>query len=985
MSALTTLLAVLILLSCLELSSALKPAELSTADESNQQTIAASSRLSVSKHKITLQEVDQLTSQEDLQDNQTGSNMLVDGHGTGLSAPTSEELLEIAENAYVIDSVTYQSTPGAVDNSETPWFPPIGNQDGEGSCAAWAVGYYVKTYQEAKEHGWDLSGATWEGGTYGWPTASYQDKIMSPDFLYHLVNKGIDDGTSFEAAVDAVCFIGISSWQKMPYNPTDHSSWPSEAAWTEAMLYRGDSETSYEYLYANTGQGLTSLKNWLASGNLALIAIDANQYTKLTSTDIWTLNNYATVDLNHANTIVGYDDNITYIENGVLKQGAFKIANSWGIGGWENVDDGFYWISYETMKQLSGPDNPCVIFNDLIDYQPEIAASFRIIHNRRGECTITLGYGAPTNILASKVFSDYVLGGDKPFCQNNIVVDITEFKQYMTSFYNQPFFMNVYDGKTYSVGTIAYFAVGDSAASGTPLATRQYNTVSLTVNYSVVKPTLTVSPLSGLAEEELTLYGTNFPSGSTVNLSYLNPNTNQTIPIANNISTLTGNFTFEIIAPDLNQSCPAGDHPESYSNIVFVAIENSAGYTCYSTPYAEWNHGLTSIADVTADGLFGNNTNLSGQVFVQANQTFMVYGKYFSQGDLTAFCDGIYSMGTAAVGENGDFNVTLTMPSQVSAGVHTVTLSGTGQNFMFMVTRLPQVTSDYDGSWHSTDATVNLSADGEGVSEIYYHLNGGIAQSVGVNGQPIVTIEGSNVLEYWGIWSNGIVNIELIHTNVDVKLDKSAPEGKLEINSDAAYSSSRVVTLTVTASDSLSGLWKIRFSDDGVWNTEAWEPFVNFKTWTLTAGDGSKTVYCQIMNNAGLITSFQDAIILDTSKPTVDAVESLVIGVGAKVDFDASGSSDSNGITSYLWSFGDGQKDEGQKVSHVYSESGNYTATLQVEDAAGNNAQTEITVVVEKQNSVIPEYPVTVFLAIMLAVITIALVLLTRVKKVNQH
>ena len=147
------------------------------------------------------------------------------------------------------------------------------------------------------------------------------------------------------------------------------------------------------------------MKNWLASGNLALIAVDANQYTKLTSTDIWTLNNYATVDLNHANTIVGYDDNITYIENGVLKQGAFKIANSWGIGGWENVDDGFYWISYETMKQLSGPDNPCVIFNDLINYQPEIAASFRIIHNRRGECTITLGYGTPTKPYWLQKFS----------------------------------------------------------------------------------------------------------------------------------------------------------------------------------------------------------------------------------------------------------------------------------------------------------------------------------------------------------------------------------------------------------------------------------------------------------------------------------------------------------------------------------------------------------------------------------------------------
>ena len=31
--------------------------------------------------------------------------------------------------------------------------------------------------------------------------------------------------------------------------------------------------------------------------------------------------------------------------------GAFKVANSWGVGGWEHVSDGFYYISYECMKQ----------------------------------------------------------------------------------------------------------------------------------------------------------------------------------------------------------------------------------------------------------------------------------------------------------------------------------------------------------------------------------------------------------------------------------------------------------------------------------------------------------------------------------------------------------------------------------------------------------------------------------------------------------
>jgi hypothetical protein len=55
--------------------------------------------------------------------------------------------------------------------------------------------------------------------------------------------------------------------------------------------------------------GLESLKNWVASGNLATISVDANQYSNLTSNDVWTLDTYVNPSENHANTVVGYDDN----------------------------------------------------------------------------------------------------------------------------------------------------------------------------------------------------------------------------------------------------------------------------------------------------------------------------------------------------------------------------------------------------------------------------------------------------------------------------------------------------------------------------------------------------------------------------------------------------------------------------------------------------------------------------------------------------
>jgi hypothetical protein len=220
-----------------------------------------------------------------------------------------------------------EALPASVDWSASAWFPPIGDQAKQGSCAAWAIGYYVKTLQEAKEHSWDLSEATWTGTA---PSAGYQDKIMSPSFIYNLLNGGVDGGLSFENPIQLISLVGVCSWQQMPYTDKDFSTWPSEAAWREAALYRGDS-SSYMFIDVDSSEGLANLKSLLASGNLALTAVDAYKFANFTDNDVLVVDRYVNLELNHAATIVGYDDSITYVENGQLRQGAFKVANSWGI------------------------------------------------------------------------------------------------------------------------------------------------------------------------------------------------------------------------------------------------------------------------------------------------------------------------------------------------------------------------------------------------------------------------------------------------------------------------------------------------------------------------------------------------------------------------------------------------------------------------------------------------------------------------------
>jgi hypothetical protein len=61
----------------------------------------------------------------------------------------------------------------------------------------------------------------------------------------------------------------------------------------------------------------------------------------------------------------------------------------------------------------------------------------------------------------------------------------------------------------------------------------------------------------------------------------------------------------------------------------------------------------------------------------------------------------------------------------------------------------------------------------------------------------------------------------------------------------------------------------MRFSDNNsLWTS--WESYTTSKAWNIPIGDGSKTVFVQFRDNAGISSqSFFDDIILDTAPPTI--------------------------------------------------------------------------------------------------------------------
>lgn len=833
--------------------------QLST-QQSASTVLTSASQTSITQHKITLSELEKLKTSIGTFNSAQDYSQLVNGYGTGLTPPTEEEWASLAENTYIVESISFAGSSSSVDNSALPWFPAIGNQGGQGSCVAWSVGYYVKTFQEAKEHGWDISGASWIGGYSGHPTASYQSMIMSPAFVYNLINGGYDEGSSYYDAIELVCNIGECSWANMPYSYTDYTSWPSETAWTQAPFYRGNN-SGIQYLYLSTDDDINDLKNYLTQENLAIISVDADQYDYLTSNDVWTLDNYVNPETNHANTIVGYDDNFEYTESGVTKHGAFKVANSWGTGYWENVNDGFYWISYEAMKQRV---EYCMFYYDLTDYQPDLFAKFEISHTKRSECSITVGLGTPSNSIETKRFSDYVSGGSYSFCSNIIIMDITEFKD-SESVKNQPFYLRVYDGGSTTTGTITHFSINSVNATGTPLATIQSRSVYLTLTYTG-ETAVTVTPNNGPGGGLVTLNGVDFSAYNSVTLSYLKPFNSSWVTISNSVpTTQTGQFTYSFNAPDIMQSNLAGDNPPQYSTIIFRVTDNGNGYS-YNTTYAEWKRGLVQVETSTATGIYGNNTNLVSTVIIQVGQPFILAGKWFNPGTASVKCDQTTILQSLAIDETGVFNTSLTIPAIIQTGRHNITITDLNTDFIIKIAVIPGVANDYDGLWHSSDLTIHLTASDSSISTIYYRINGGQTKTVTADGQPIINDDGANnTLEYWGTWINGIFTIELDHvTLTNIKIDAASPQGFIIINNGETVTDSATVTLSLTAT-ALSGISQVRFSNTGEWTYVQWENFSASKVWVLIGGDGQKTVYFQVKSNANRTATYFATITLENS------------------------------------------------------------------------------------------------------------------------
>lgn len=263
--------------------------------------------------------------------------------------------------------------PSAVDNSQSPYFPPICGStvccdDKVIDSAVFATVYYQFTYEMNKVRG----------------VESTYENSFSPVFVYYIINQNIENGSALEDTYHFLKTMGCATNTTYRYNEAlcdDYKLWPNkEEAWREAIKYRMDSSNDLKeigdedtQITSADDEDLAEIKRNLVNGKL--ITFKTSPYSWNWMNRIQTHEDapenykfedeviaYETLDWDYLElftwTLVGYNDDIwcdincnDAVDPGEM--GAFKAVNTWGNKFNHRYNDGFCWIAYDALNATS--------------------------------------------------------------------------------------------------------------------------------------------------------------------------------------------------------------------------------------------------------------------------------------------------------------------------------------------------------------------------------------------------------------------------------------------------------------------------------------------------------------------------------------------------------------------------------------------------------------------------------------------------------
>jgi hypothetical protein len=230
----------------------------------------------------------------------------------------------------------------SVDNSNSIYFPSIGNQGQMNSCIGWGTTYYQYTYEVNRLKGI----ATTSSNTY------------SPSWTYNYINAGQNIPTDINDAYAILKNQGALLLNDYPHPVLESQysyTWSTNIQkMTNALHYRVTPEEVN--VVSSSCLGMEMVKGYLEDGRIATIITDPAGWDIRTSTsgESVIIRGANISETGHCMTVVGYDDNVVVNYNGVTFTGAFKLANSWGTENtWPEGNNGFIWVAYDALNGYS--------------------------------------------------------------------------------------------------------------------------------------------------------------------------------------------------------------------------------------------------------------------------------------------------------------------------------------------------------------------------------------------------------------------------------------------------------------------------------------------------------------------------------------------------------------------------------------------------------------------------------------------------------
>ena len=161
---------------------------------------------------------------------------------------------------------------------------------------------------------------------------------------------------------------------------------------------------------------------------------------------------------------------------------------------------------------------------------------------------------------------------------------------------------------------------------------------------------------------------------------------------------------------------------------------------------------------------------------------------------------------------------------------------------------------------NSRTVTLNIKAkdSGSGVTQLYLSENNANytlcstfdpTSTYGANIPYNITSQGDGVKYIYAKVKDSLGNTSGAFSG-SIILDTTPPTGSISINNSATTTGSRNVTLNLTATDVLSSVASMQFSNDGA-NFSTAEPYNSTTNWILSDGEGDKTVFVKFTDSLG--------------------------------------------------------------------------------------------------------------------------------------